>query len=323
MRRLRVVLLLVVAILSLSMTTASGFWTALSVAGGSGAAASASVNQGATPVRGKTGREVTLSWAPSTLSNGLAVAGYEIKRYTSGTLVLQTIRSACSGTITGTSCVESGVPTGQWVYSVTPLFAANWRGPESLKSSAVTIDPSTLSLSVTTLRPGTSVTGTAGGFAVGETLRYRLDSPTGPAGVDLSGSLAGSPTPATVPGSGGGAASIAVPPGTSDGAHTIYAVAQPSGEAAEATIIVDGTPPPVPVLTKTPGLLTGQTFHFTEAEVTATVQCRIDGAPFTSCTSPVTFTGLGLATTHTFDARAVDTVGNVSAVTSHTWTVLL
>ena len=31
----------------------------------------------------------------------------------------------------------------------------------------------------------------------------------------------------------------------------------------------------------------------------------------------------GLAGAHTFQARAIDTVGNVSAVTSYTWTVNL
>ena len=47
MRRVRVLLLVIG--LSLTMATASGFWTVLSVVGGSGAAASSSVNQGSTP----------------------------------------------------------------------------------------------------------------------------------------------------------------------------------------------------------------------------------------------------------------------------------
>ena len=319
MRRVRVLLLVIG--LSLTMATASGFWTVLSVVGGSGAAASSSVNQGSTPTATAVARAVTVSWAASTLTNGQAVTGYEVRRYTSGTLALQTVQTACTGTITATSCVESRVPAGQWAYSVTPLYGATWRGPESVKSSAVTVASPTLSLSATTVKPGTSVSGTAAGFLSAETLRYRLDSPTG---TELTGTLAGGPTPATIPGSGGGAASITVPSGTSDGAHTLYAVASPSSDAAAAGIVVDGTPPPVPVLTGTPTLISGDSvsFTFTEAEATATVECRLDTDAFAACTSPVDYAGLN-AGVHTFQARAVDTVGNVSAATSYTWTVNL
>ncbi len=317
MRRLWV--LLVTVSLSLVMATASGFWTTLSVAGGSGAALSSSVNQGSTPTATASGRSVTVSWSASTLANGLAVTGYEVKRYSSATQTLQTILTACTGTLTSTSCVESRVPTGQWVYSVTPLFGTNWRGPESVKSSAVTVASPTLTLSTTTVRPGTSVSGTAAGFLSAETLRYRLDSPTG---TELTGTLAGAATPATIPGSGGGAVSITVPSGTSDGAHTLYAVASPSNDTAMVSIVVDGTPPPVPVLTGTPAATSGDsvTFTFTVAEATATAECRIDAEVFTACTSPIDYTGLS-GGSHTFQVRAVDTVGNTSASRSYTWTV--
>ena len=60
-----------------------------------------------------TGRAVTVSWAASTLANGQAVNGYEVRRYDAGTRPLQTILSACTGTITATSCVESRVPAGR------------------------------------------------------------------------------------------------------------------------------------------------------------------------------------------------------------------
>lgn len=319
MRRLRVLLLVIG--LSLTMATASGFWTVLSVVGGSGAAASSSVNQGSTPTATAAGRAVTVSWAASTLANGQAVTGYEVRRYTSGTLALQTIQTACTGTISGTSCVESRVPSGQWAYSVTPLFGASWRGPESVKSSAVTVASPTLGLSVTTIKPGASVSGTAAGFLSAETLRYRLDSPTG---TELTGTLAGAPTPATVPGSGGGAAVVTVPAGTSDGAHTIHAVASPSNDVATAAIVVDGTPPPAPVLTGTPTAVSGDsvTFTFTEAEETAIVECRLDSDAFAPCTSPEDLAGLS-AGSHTFQARAVDTVGNISTSASYTWVVSL
>ncbi len=315
----RSAVLLVVVCLSLVMATASGFWTTLSVSGGHGAAAASSINQGSTPTATASGRSVTVTWAASTLTNGLAVTGYEIKRYAQGTSVLQTIQSACTGTITSTSCVESRMPTGQWVYSVTPLFGATWRGPESVKSSPVTVLPPTLSLTATTVKPGTSVSGTAAGFLTDETVRFRLDSPTG---TELTGTYAGAATPAPTTGSGSGAVSIVVPGGASDGIHTLYAVASPSTDAGTASIVVDGTPPPVPVITGKPTATSGDsvTFTFTEAETSATVECRLDAEAFSACTSPVDYSALS-GGSHTFSARAVDTVGNTSASTSYTWSV--
>lgn len=317
MRRLSVLLLVVG--LTLGTAAAWGYWSTGSVPGGNGAAVASSVNQASTPSASAAGRSVTVTWAASTLSNGQAVTGYEVRRYAAGTLALQTISTGCAGTLTATSCVETRVPAGSWVYGVTPLFGAQWRGAESVRSTAVTVASPTLSLSTATVRPGTSVSGTAAGFLSGETLRYRLDSPTG---TELTGTLAGASTPATVPGSGGGAAVITVPAGTSDGAHTLYAVASPSSDAAVADILVDGTPPPAPVLTGTPTAVSGDlaTFTFTRPEATSTAECRIDAEPFAACSSPVEYTALSTGS-HTFQARAVDTVGNVSSATSYTWVV--
>ncbi|MEP6814641.1 MAG: Ig-like domain-containing protein, partial [Marmoricola sp.] len=63
-------------------------------------------------------------------------------------------------------------------------------------------------------------------------------------------------------------------------------------------------------------------FAYTESESSATVECQLDAAGFLPCDSPVGYAGL-TAGAHTFDARATDTVGNVSAATSYTWTVNL
>ncbi len=123
--------------LTISAATAWAFWTAGSVTGGSGAAAVTSVNQGATPTASAAGYAVTVAWAPTTLTTGQAVTGYTVKRYSGSTA--QTILTACTGTITSTSCVESNVPTGIWTYSVTPVFATNWLGGESAKSSNVVV----------------------------------------------------------------------------------------------------------------------------------------------------------------------------------------
>ena len=316
----RLVTLFLVACLTTVGATAWGFWSAGSVAGGNGAAAAAAVNQGSTPTVTAAGRTLTVSWTASTLSSGQPVAGYVVKRYNATTQVLQTIGSSCSGTVTATTCAEAKVPGGQWVYSVTPVIGTSWQGPESVKSLPVTVTGPMLSLATTTMRPGTPVTGTASGFLSGETLQYRLDNPT--TGAVLTGSLAGTSTPTPVPGSGGGAVVVTVPAGTSDGAHTIYAVASPSGESAAAGIVVDGTPPPVPVLTSKPPATSGDaaSFTYTEAEAEATVDCQLDGDAFDACDNPTDYAGLA-AGSHTFQARATDAVGNVSAPVSYTWTV--
>ncbi len=63
------------------------------------------------------------------------------------------------------------------------------------------------------------------------------------------------------------------------------------------------------------------TFEFTANEPGVTYECSLDGAAFTACTSPVTFTNLTEGE-HTFQVRARDAAGNVEATPeSRTWTV--
>ena len=82
--------------------TAWAYWTTNAAAGSTGAATAATVNQGATPSVTLTsiGREVSLSWGASTLSNGTAVTGYLVKRYPvgGGVATISPI-GTCSGTV--------------------------------------------------------------------------------------------------------------------------------------------------------------------------------------------------------------------------------
>ena len=137
MKRRALIAVLLVVCLTLSTATAWAFWTAGSVLGGYGAAAVSSVSPGARPTGSVAGSAVTVAWSPTTLITGQAVSGYVVKRYSGSTA--QTILTACTGTITSTSCVEGNVPTGVWTYSVTPVFATNWVGGESAKSANVVV----------------------------------------------------------------------------------------------------------------------------------------------------------------------------------------
>ncbi len=109
----------VVLVLSLLGGVAWAFWTTGAAPGSSGASAAATVNQGSTPSVGVSGREVTVDWAATTLSNGDLVSGYQIQRFDADTLAPQPIGAGCTGTVTATSCTETRVPAGRWVYSVT------------------------------------------------------------------------------------------------------------------------------------------------------------------------------------------------------------
>lgn len=65
------------------------------------------------------------------------------------------------------------------------------------------------------------------------------------------------------------------------------------------------------------------TFEFMSADAGpgATFQCSLDNAPFTSCTSPKSYTNLPMAT-HTFAVRVTDGVGNVDPTpATRTWVV--
>ncbi|MEP6481821.1 MAG: LamG domain-containing protein [Rhodoglobus sp.] len=138
---LGLVLLVVAAVILGSVGSAAwAYWSAGSTTGSNGASAATTVNAGNTPTASVASAAVTVSWTASTLVSGQPVGGYQIKRYNANTLALQTIKTACTGTIATTSCVESAVPDGTWKYTVTPVLGTNWLGAESAKSATVTVD---------------------------------------------------------------------------------------------------------------------------------------------------------------------------------------
>ena len=107
---------------------------------GTGAIGSKTISTAApaAPSGSVSSHDVTVSWAVSRFVDGTAVPSYIVKRYDAVSNVLQTTLAACSGNVGATSCVEHGVPTGSWKYTVTPA-AGVWRGTESAKSATVVV----------------------------------------------------------------------------------------------------------------------------------------------------------------------------------------
>jgi hypothetical protein len=90
-----------------------------------------------------------------------------------------------------------------------------------------------------------------------------------------------------------------------------FAVASP---APPNTSITDGP--------ANPSTATTASFTFSANKPGSTFQCALDGAPFTACTSPATYTNLVLGA-HEFQVRATDAAGLVEPIpASHIWTIL-
>lgn len=111
---------------------------AWSTAGSGTAGASATtMPTGNTPSVSASGSSVSVRWTAATLAGGTAVAGYVIHRYDAATGAPATVGAGCSGTVTTTTCTETSVPSGTWVYTDTPV-QDSWTGAESPQSPPVT-----------------------------------------------------------------------------------------------------------------------------------------------------------------------------------------
>lgn len=110
------------------------------------------------------------------------------------------------------------------------------------------------------------------------------------------------------------------------GSHTFEVRAtDPAGltdpTPAKRTFVVDLVAPKA-TITGGPGTTNDTTpsFTFTSSEAGSTFECRVDGAPFASCTSPWSTPELGQGS-HTFDVRATDPAGNRGTAVRRTFTV--
>lgn len=122
--------------LFVAASPASAGWSTTGT--GSGAASARSLPAGNTPSASWALGAVTVTWSASSFSGDGPVPSYVVRRFDALSGAEATVAAACSGLVSSTSCVEAGVPTGQWTYSVTPAAGA-WRGGQSAQGNTVTV----------------------------------------------------------------------------------------------------------------------------------------------------------------------------------------
>jgi hypothetical protein len=120
---------------------------------------------------------------------------------------------------------------------------------------------------------------------------------------------------------------FALPADLAERAHTVQAAIEAEGvqspKSAANTFTVDVTAPDTTIVSGPPSRTnaTSATFDFS-SEAGATFECSLDGAAFTACADPETFTGLTAEKAYTLQVRARDAAGNVDPTpASYTWTV--
>jgi hypothetical protein len=115
--------------------------------------------------------------------------------------------------------------------------------------------------------------------------------------------------------------------GLADGEHAFQVRARDAAGNIDQTPAsygwtVDDTAPVANITSgpSTPTNITSATFTFESNDPTATLECRLDGAPFTRCSSPINYTGL-VNGNHSVRVRAIDLAGNIGTIVLYTWTV--
>ena len=177
----------------------------------------------------------------------------------------------------------------------------NWSGP------APVVDTTPPDTTITS-GPGGTTSATSATFAftaseTGSTFQCRVDA----------AAWSSCATPSTV--------------GVAAGTHTfdvraIDVAGNVDATPATRSWTVDTTAPDTTISGGPSGTVTDTTASFTfSATETATFECRLDGAAWSSCTSPKGYTALASGA-HTFDVRATDAAGNADATpASRTWTI--
>jgi hypothetical protein len=116
--------------------------------------------------------------------------------------------------------------------------------------------------------------------------------------------------------------------GLAAGSHTFQVLAvdksKKLSDPTSYTWTIDLTAPPAPSIgTKpsNPSAVTSPSFSFSDSEAGVSFLCKLDAAPVSACTSPVSYPNLALGS-HSFSVQANDAAGNVSAATSYAWSIV-
>jgi|GEM_PF-1191853 len=111
-----------------------------------------------------------------------------------------------------------------------------------------------------------------------------------------------------------------------EGAHSFQVRARDAagnvGTPSTRNWAVDTTAPTVSIDSGPTGTVSNTSADFTfSTEVGASLECKLDAAAFTSCSSPLAITGPLTEGAHTFQVRARDALDNLSAPVTRNWTV--
>lgn len=139
-------------------------------------------------------------------------------------------------------------------------------------------------------------------------------------------SISGSPVQ-TLPATRSGGTWSIEPSTLADGTYTARAeqadAAGNTGTSAPRTFSIDATGPDTLLSSGPSGTTTATSadFVFSASEAGSSFECRLDGGAWTACSSPQSYSALGLGS-HAFDVRASDGLGNVDGTpASGAWTI--
>lgn len=119
-------------------------------------------------------------------------------------------------------------------------------------------------------------------------------------------------------------------PPLSDGDHTLTVKTKDTAtgitgdpQLINFTVATAPPVPPPPTIDSNTGSAGSRnaTITFSDGNGGVTFLCSLDGNPFTTCTSPVSYSGLGDSMQHTFSVKAQDAAGLTSDPNSTTWTI--
>jgi hypothetical protein len=169
------------------------------------------------------------------------VDGYVVRAYNATTNASRTVGGTCAGTVTALTCSDTAVPAGGWQYTV-QTRQNSWAGPESAKSTTVTVAAPPTDTTAPTTTDNSAAIG-AGPHNVNKTVTLTATDNAGGSGVAATYYTTNGTTPTTSSAQG---TSVLL---STDGTYTIkYFSVDVAGNAesvktAGTAITIDKTAP--------------------------------------------------------------------------------